>query len=371
MRPWAVSAKPESSKDPARMDQDPLKPARIIGLLALIFLGIGCFLVLRPFISALLWALILAFTTWPAFRMLRERTGLSPGWAALVMVTAEFLLIGLPIAFAAPTSREDVEALRNSVEGFLADGLPGLSAFVTSLPFIGGFIGQWLGGLDDTFAGIFGAIRPYAGTLAQNALSILLAVLSGIAELLLAIFLAFFFYRDGPAMAAQAERIMEKLAGPPTRRLMQLTGDVTRGVVYGLLGTAVVQGAMTMLGLWIAGVPQPVLLGVVAGVISILPVGAPLVWIPATIWLFANGEIGWGIFMGVYGAAGISSVDNVIRPWLISRGADLPLLLTLLGAIGGVLAFGFLGLFLGPVLLAVGYTLLKDWAADGVRRAAS
>lgn len=348
-----------------RMDQDPLRPARVIGLLALIGLGIGCFLVLRPFVSALLWALILAYTTWPAFRFLRERARLPAGWAALVMVLAEFLLIGLPIAFAAPTSREEVEALQRGAEQLITEGLPGLATFLAGLPFVGGYVADWLSGWDETFAGLFGAIRPYAGTLAQGGLSVLLAVLSGIAELLLAIFLAFFFYRDGPAMAAQAERVMEKLGGARTQRLIQLTGNVTRGVVYGLLGTAVVQGAMTAFGLWLAGVPQPVLLGVVAGVISIMPVGAPLVWVPATIWLFVQGEWGWGIFMAIYGAAGISSVDNVIRPWLISRGADLPLLLTLLGAIGGVLAFGFLGLFLGPVLLAVGYTLLKDWAAEG------
>ena len=344
--------------------QDPLRPARVIGLLALVGLGLGCFLVLRPFLSALLWAVILAYTTWPAFRFLRERARLSPGWAALAMVLAEFLLIGLPIAFAAPTSREDVEALQRAVEGLITEGLPSLAAFLSGLPLVGGFIGAWLAGWDATLEGLFGAIRPYAGTLAQNALSILLAVLSGIAELLLAILLAFFFYRDGPAIAAQAQRTMEKLAGPRSRHLVELTGNVTRGVVYGLLGTAVVQGAMTTFGFWIAGVPQPVLLGVVAGVISILPVGAPLVWIPATIWLFVEGEWGWGIFMAIWGAAGISSVDNIIRPWLISRGADLPLLLTLLGAVGGVLAFGFLGLFLGPVLLAVGYTLLKDWAGE-------
>ncbi len=115
--------------------------------------------------------------------------------------------------------------------------------------------------------------------------------------------------------------------------------------------------------------PQPVLLGVVAGVISIFPVGAPLVWIPATIWLFVDGRVGWGVFMGLYGAFGISSVDNVIRPMMISRGADLPLLLTLLGALGGVLAFGFLGLFLGPVLLAVGYTLVLEFAVAPAVRA--
>ncbi len=350
------------------MEQDPIRPARILGLLALLALGIGCFLVLRPFISALVWALILAFTTWPAFRLLRERTGLSPSWAAALMVALEFLVIGLPVVFAAPTSREDVDTLRDAVETVISDGLPGIARFITGLPLVGPYISAWLDGLDQTFAGIFDTVRPYAGTVAQMVLSAILAVLSGIAELLLAIFLAFFFYRDGPAMAENAGRIMERLAGPRARRLMELTGDVTRGVVYGLLGTAVVQGAMTTFGLWIAGVPQPVLLGVIAGVISILPVGAPLVWIPATIWLFVQGDIGWGIFMAVYGAAGISSVDNVVRPWLISRGADLPLLLTLLGAIGGVLAFGFLGLFLGPVLLAVGYSLLKDWARDGASR---
>jgi predicted PurR-regulated permease PerM len=349
------------------MDQDPIRPARLIGLLALLLLGFGCFLVLRPFISALLWAAILAFTTWPAFKLLRERGGLSPGMAALAMVTAEFLLIGVPILLATPTTREEVEALRAGAENALTGTLPGIAAFLSGLPLVGEYIGDLIGGFDATLGGLFGALRPYAGTLAQNALSLLLAVLSGIAELLLAIFLAFFFYRDGPRLAQAAEAIAEKLAGARARRLMALTGNVTRGVVYGLLGTAVVQGAMTTFGLWIAGVPQPVLLGVVAGVISILPVGAPLVWIPATVWLLSQGSIGWGIFMGIYGAAGISSVDNIIRPWLISRGADLPLLLTLLGAIGGVLAFGFLGLFLGPVLLAVGYTLLKDWAKDGAR----
>jgi predicted PurR-regulated permease PerM len=343
------------------MTQDPLRTARLIGLLAAAALGVACFLVLRPFISALLWAVILAYTTWPAFRVLRTRIGLSPGWAALVMVLAEFVLIGLPLAYATPTNRAEVEALRANLEA-LIQGAPGVVTFLIGLPFIGGYLAQWLAGWEPTFAGLFDAVRPYVGTLAQGALSVLLAVLSGIAELLLAIFLAFFFYRDGPALAAQVEALTEKLAGDRARHLLELTGNVTRGVVYGLLGTAVVQGAMTVFGLWLAGVPQPVLLGVVAGLLSVLPAGAPLIWIPATIWLFTEGSWEWGIFMGLYGALGISSVDNFIRPWLIARGADLPLLLTLLGAIGGVLAFGILGLFLGPVLLAVGFTLLKDWA---------
>ncbi len=349
--------------------RDPLQPARLIGLMALGGLGFGCMLVLWPFLSALVWAAILAYTTWPLFCALRDRLRLPPGFAALVMVIAEFLLIGLPLVFAAPTGSEDVQGLRNLGERLVTEGIPATFAFLGSIPYIGEFLSGWLSGLDSTFAGLLDLIRPYAGTLAQFGWAAVLAVLSGIAELLLAIALAFFFYRDGPAMAQRAQKVMERLAGEKGRRMLSLTADVTRGVVYGLLGTAVAQGVLAGFGFWIAGVPQPLLLGVITGVISVLPVGAPIIWIPATIWLFVQGNWGWGLFMGLYGGLVISSVDNIIRPWLISRGADLPLLLTLLGAIGGVLAFGILGLFLGPVLLAVGYTLLKDWAEDGVRRA--
>lgn len=344
-------------------------PARALGLIAVLGLAFACLLVLRPFLSALLWAAILVYSTWPAYRMLRERTGLSAGWAAGIMVLAEFLLIGLPLVFATPTRREDIEGLRGAVETFLTQGMPGLGDWLARLPLIGRHLAEYVQGVDFGLSGLTDLLSPYAGTLAQNALSVLLAVLSGLAEVLVAIFLAFFLYRDGPAIARRMEAALERLAGERTRQLVALTGDVTRGVVYGLLGTALVQGIMTAFGLWIAGVPRPVLLGVIAGVISIMPVGAPVVWIPATLWLFSQDQTGWAIFLGLYGFFGISSADNVIRPWLISRGADLPLLLTLLGALGGVFAFGFLGLFLGPVLLAVGYSLLNDWAKDGSRLA--
>ena len=337
---------------------------RVIGLAAVAGLAIACFLILRPFLSALLWAALLVFSTWPLFRVLREQLRLSPGLAAGVMVLAIFLLIGLPLALATPTRREDIEGLRAALEGLLSQELPDLGPWLLRVPLAGGWLHGWWSGFAGDLPSLLALIRPYAGTIAQASLAVLLAVLSGLAEVLLAILFAFFFYRDGPAIAARAEGALARLAGGRTRHLVQLIGDVTRGVLFGLLGTAVVQGMMTALGLWIAGVPRPVLLGVVAGIISIFPVGAPLVWIPATIWLFAEGQTGWAIFLGLYGALGISSVDNVVRPWFIARGADLPLLLTLLGALGGVFAFGFLGLFLGPVVLAVGYTLLKDWAGE-------
>jgi predicted PurR-regulated permease PerM len=339
------------------------RTARLVGIAALAALGIACLLVLRPFISALLWAVIIVFSTWPVFTILRENNRFSPSGAAAVMVGAMFLLVGLPIVLAAPTSRGEVEALSASIEALLVGGLPGLGALAGR---VAG--GRRLGPRLDGRCGIRpcwawrGLLRPYAGTITQQSVTVLLAILSGLAELLLAILLAFFFYRDGPAMARRASALMDRLAGATGVRMLRLAADVTRGVVWGLVGTAVAQGVLTAIGLAVAGVPQPVLLAVVAGVISIFPVGAPLVWIPASLWLFTQGQTGWGIFMALYGALVISSVDNFIRPWAIARGANLPLLLTLLGALGGVFAFGFLGLFLGPVVLAVGYTLLLEFA---------
>jgi predicted PurR-regulated permease PerM len=345
-------------------DDHSLRPARLLGLAALAALMVGCLLVLRPFISALLWAAILSYCTWPLCRMLRERLGLSPTLAALVMVVAEMLLVGLPILFATPIRAEDIEGIRRTVEGMISDGLPGLGDKLAYVPVIGGFLQERWAALQLDFTPLTNMLRPYAGMIAQNVLGFLLAVLSGVAEFVVAILLSFFFYRDGPGMARVLDALVGRIAGPQARRLVQLTAAVTVGVVYGLLGTAVAQGVLTALGLWVTGVPHPVLFGVLAGVVSILPVGAPVVWLPASIWLFATGSTVWGIVLLVYGALGISSVDNVIRPWLISRGADLPLLLTILGALGGVFAFGFLGLFLGPVLLAVGFTLLRDWAEE-------
>jgi predicted PurR-regulated permease PerM len=139
-----------------------------------------------------------------------------------------------------------------------------------------------------------------------------------------------------------------------------------RGVVYGILLTAIVQGILTAFGLWLSGVPRPVLLGAVAGFISVLPIGAPVVWIPCALWLMSSGHLGWGVFLAVYGVVAVSGADSIIRPWFIARGAQLPFVLTVLGVLGGAIAFGLLGIFLGPVLLGIGYTLVNEWAIDDV-----
>jgi predicted PurR-regulated permease PerM len=132
-------------------------------------------------------------------------------------------------------------------------------------------------------------------------------------------------------------------------------------VVNGILGTALAQSVLALIGYWIAGVPGAMLLGLLTFFLSIIPMGPPLVWIPATIWLYFDGQTVWAIFMLVYGIVVISSIDNIVKPYLISRGGTLPLLLVFMGVLGGLVAFGFIGVFLGPVILAIGYTLLAEW----------
>jgi predicted PurR-regulated permease PerM len=140
-----------------------------------------------------------------------------------------------------------------------------------------------------------------------------------------------------------------------------VAGNTVRGVVYGILGTAIVQGVIAGIGFLIAGIPGAMLLGMLTFFLSVVPMGPPLVWIPCTIWLFSQGRTGMGIFMIVWGI-GVSSIDNVVKPWLISQGSAMPFVLIFFGVLGGALAFGFIGVFLGPTLLAVAYRLIEEWS---------
>ncbi|RYD18035.1 MAG: AI-2E family transporter, partial [Verrucomicrobiaceae bacterium] len=139
-----------------------------------------------------------------------------------------------------------------------------------------------------------------------------------------------------------------------------------RGVIYGILGTAIAQALVAGLGFWIAGVPGAVLLSVLTFFFAVVPFGPPMIWLPAALWLFAQGETGYGIFMMIWGGLGISMVDNFLRPFLISQGSKMPFVLIFCGVIGGALAFGPVGVFMGPTLLAVGFRLVEEWSSKPV-----
>ncbi len=334
---------------------------RVLMALLIGGIGIGCVIVLYPFASSLLWAAILAFTTWPVFEWLRAHLHLRRTPAAGLMVTLTAVMVVLPLVIATP-SAEDISLMRRMIEAAVRAGLPTAPGWIDGIPFLGPtFTGIWNSWVAD-ISEMLQAMKPYLGIALEGGLDLLLGIARGVLLFILALFIAFFFYVYGEPIAERLTDLLRRIAAERADRLIEVTGATVRGVVYGILGTAVVQGVLTAFGLWLSGVPQPVLLGAVAGFLAVLPVGAPLVWIPAALWLMASGHLGWGIFLAIYGALAISGADSVIRPWFIARGAQLPFVLTVLGVLGGALAFGLLGIFLGPVLLGVGYTLVNEWA---------
>ena len=337
-----------------------MQAERLLMTLLLGGIAIGCTLVLYPFFSAILWAGILTYTTWPLYEWVRLRGRMGHVTAAAVMVGTVAVVVVLPLALAEPGGVDDIDEIRRTVQAALLAGLPGAPDWLGQVPVVGpGLASLWNNWAED-LSSMVAFFRPYFGIAGEALLSLLLGLAHGVLLFLLALFVAFFFYAAGEKLAAHAVAILRRIAGAQADRLITVTGATIRGVVYGILGTALVQGILTSFGLWVTGVPRALLLGVIAGGLSVLPVGAPVVWIPAGLWLMAQGRVVWGVVLLVYGVVAVSGADSVIRPFFIARGARLPFLLTMLGVLGGALAFGLLGVFVGPVLRGVGYTLVVE-----------
>jgi predicted PurR-regulated permease PerM len=330
--------------------------------MGMLILGIalGCGFVLYPFFSALLWAAILVFATWPAFWWLTRTMRLPRAAAAALMVLFTALTLVLPLALAIPGGAEDVRALRLSLEAFLT-AIPPAPHWLYALPLVGGLLTDTWNAWASDLSAMTSFFRPYLGWVVERGLILVLGFAGGVAQLGVALFAAFFFWLSGEALAANLRRLAHRVAGRYAPQLIEATSITVRGAVYGILGTAILQGFLTAFGLAIAGVPRVVLLGTVAAFLAVLPIGAPLVWIPAGLWLLNDGHTFRGIFMLAYGVIVVSGTDHIVRPYFIARGAKLPFLLTVLGVLGGVLAFGVLGIFLGPVLLGVGFTLVMEF----------
>jgi predicted PurR-regulated permease PerM len=332
-------------------------------LAAVIILVAGCFLVLRPFMTAMLLAAVVCVSTWPVYLWLLHKLKNRQNLAALTMTLSLTLAVILPLALVAYNLADNVTAFYNAVRQSMEAGPPKPPAWLTGLPLLGGPIEEYWRNI----AGSQEEMLALAKRLLEPARNFLLAsgmlLGQGVMEMSLAAFISFFFYRDGEALIRSIGAGMERLAGIHAENMLVIIDNTVRGVTYGLLGTALAQGFVATIGFAIAGVPAVMLLGVATFLLSLIPIGPPLIWGGAAIWLFNQGDTGWGIFMLLWGFFLISSVDNIIKPLLISRGSSLPFLLVMLGVMGGVLAFGFVGIFIGPTLLAVGFSLVRKWTS--------
>ena len=337
---------------------------QIIQIAAIALLVAGCLLVLKPFIAAIISAAILCFSTWPVYEWLERRFRGRSWLAALVMTLLLVLVLVLPLVAVALTYADEIPHLVEIGRETLAEGLPGPPSWVSSIPLVGESLDTaWrdLAGNRAKLAEMLKRLLAPARTLLVQ-LGILIG--EGALQFTLIAFVGYFFYRDGAALVMALRNALNRVAGNLTGRLLDIVGGTINGVVYGIVGTGIAQGIAALIGFLIAGVPGAAMLAFFTCFLSIVPAGPALLWLGAAAWLVAQDQAGWAVFMALWGFFVISGIDNVVKPLLISRGSSLPFALVLLGVLGGVLAFGFVGIFLGPVLLAVGFNLVRSWTAS-------
>jgi len=336
---------------------------RIPAILALTLLGAGCVLVLSPFLTALVWAAILASTSWPAFLQLDRMVGGRRTLAASLMTLLVTVVLLGPIVAVAVALADNVAELGRAASTLVKDGLPDAPSWLASLPLVGQSIHDYW----QQFAHDSQRLMDELENIAKPAQAAALAggrlIGKGVLDMTISVFIAFFFFRHGEALAKRLRTTLERLSGARATYLLGIARGTVTGVIYGILGTGLAQGVLAAIGFAIAGVPGAVLLGVITFFFSVVPVGPPLIWGGAAIWLLQQGQPGWAAFVAAWGLLLVSTVDNIIKPFIISRGASLPFAIVFLGVLGGVLAFGVIGAFLGPTLLAVGYRLASEWTA--------
>ena len=344
------------------VDRDKRSPIELwIGGTAVVVLAILCLLVLRPFISAALWAVILCFTTWPLFLRLEALLGGRRTLSALIATLLLSAIIVGPVVILGATLADNVSSLIKAGQKLILEGPPSPPDWVASIPLIGSHVADYWNYLNQGSSvrlHELARLLPAAKTIVLWGGS---AIGAGIFQIALSLLIAFFFYRDGHAAATQLHAALRRIAGERGGRLLDLAGATIRAVVYGVLGTALLQGVVAAIGFVIAGVPGAVSLGFLTFVLSFLPGGPLIVATPAAFWLYREGSLGWAIFIMAWGLM-VIMLENVVKPLLISRGGSTPMILVMLGVLGGALAFGVIGMFLGPTLVALGYSLFEQWA---------
>ncbi|MGP0174704.1 AI-2E family transporter [Pseudomonas sp. NCHU5208] len=319
--------------------------------------------VLAPFWSALFWAALLAFASWPLMRRLSLLLGGRLSLAAGILTGCWVLLVAVPLVLLGFNLADHIKDANALIKDLQVDGLPPPPTWLDGLPLVGQSLAELWRTIDQQGVAFLDTLRPYLGQVGNWLLARSARIGGGMLELALSLVLVFFFYRDGPRLAVFVHSLLERLIADRADHYLELVAGTVQRVVNGVIGTAAAQALLAYVGFLIAGVPGALLLGLLTFGCSLIMV-PPLIWGPAVAWLVWQGEIGMAIFLGIWGFFVISGVDNILKPYLISRGGNLPLVVVLLGVFGGILAFGFMGLFLGPTLLAVAYSLLSDWVAD-------
>jgi predicted PurR-regulated permease PerM len=308
---------------------------------------------------------MIVVTTWPALKWFEARLWRRRSLAVLVMTLLLLLVLVVPLMLAVVTIVGNVDYISAKISTLAHREIPPPPEWVKSLPLIGSALAQqWAEAEQLGAKGLALKLAPYADEIGKWFVSQAGSIGSVFVQFLLTVVISAVMYSGGEVAARAAHRFGWRLAGTQGQGVVTLAGQAIRGVALGVGVTALVQAGLGGIGLAIAGVPLAGPLTAVMLLLCIAQLGPALVLFPAVGWLYWSGDNGWGTFLLVWSLV-VVTLDNVLRPVLIKRGADLPLLLIFSGVIGGLLAFGLVGIFVGPVVLAVVYTLLGAWMDSG------
>ena len=339
-------------------------------MLAILCIGIliaASFWIMRPFLSAFVWATMIVIATWPLMEGVQARLFNRRGLAVAVMTLVLLLVLIIPFSAAIVTIADRAGEAAMWVKSHPALKLPPPPDWVTSVPVVGTKLAarwQQVAALDP--AELSSRLAPHAGKVAGWFVAQAGSIGMMIVQFLLTVIIAAILYTNGETAADGFCRFARRLAGQRGEEVSILAAKAVRGVALGIVVTALLQSTLGGIGLMLAGVPAATVLTAVMFMLCLAQIGPSLVLIPVVIWLFWSGQNVWGGVMVVWTIV-VGTLDNFVRPILIKRGADLPLLLIFAGVIGGLIAFGIVGLFIGPVTLAVTYTLLEEWVLEGER----
>ena len=320
-----------------------------------------CYRIVGFFISPLVWAAILAYVSWPAYLWLYRKTGKRANLAALILTSSISLVIGAPTLIGLFIVQQEVWSLYGTLVYRIENGYLNVPEFVKDLPGIGDWIKNSLYQINRNPQDSLKAIETWLQSNLAYSRQVLNLITTNMVKFSIAIMALFFFLRDGSSILSQVKQATFLVLGERVNGYFQAIGVTTYAVVYGIGLTAVAQGVLAGIGYFVVGAPNPVLLMMATMVVALIPFGTPFAWGSVVIYLMSNGETGGALALLLWGVLVISWIDNLIRPIVISGATKIPFLTIFIGVLGGLSAFGFIGIFVGPVVLAVATAVWREW----------
>ena len=341
-----------------------LQKVLLFGLIFILFYL--SFQVLKYFIVPVLWAAIIAYITWPLYHSVQKLCGPRPTLSATLMISMVVLVVGIPLTFAIFMLQHEGRNLFYELQKQVFSGHLDVPQFIRDLPIIGKEVTRTLKEINTDPNSIIQNVSGWFQSHLNYGRLVLSEISKNIFKLCFAVMSLFFFYRDGQTILNQVSKALEMVIGPRIHHYLDTISETTRAVVYGVGLTAIAQALLAGLSYFVAGVPNPMVLTIVTFIFALIPFGPPVAYSAVSLWLFSQGQTIEAIGVMVWGICVVSTADNVIRPLVISGATQIPFLLIMFGVLGGLASFGMVGLFVGPVILAVLLAIWREWLHEQV-----